>query len=285
MNKTAALAIVLVCLLSALLLSAKNLLIQGKKSFRGIPILMYHGISKRPGRFNVKPDTFRSHLQKLYKAGYVTASLADVLAKNPSLKYKKIVLLRFDDSRRSQCNYIFDAQGKPFLDPDCATGIILDFYKKHPSFGKHAFFCLIPSMCFQQPRYCKQKLLFLLNEGMELVNHGFDHLRIADAQPATIDNNFGRAMAFWDTLLGPTAEVINCVAPPFGSQPSLPEAKKRLRCFEYNGKSYPQAAIVYAGRKYHHAAHSPFCKNFDPYDLPSFEVTEDNFDEILALLT
>ena len=74
---------------------------------------------------------------------------------------------------------------------------------------------------------------------------------IANATPEDIDNNFGRAMAYWDTVLGPQAAEIQTVAPPYGAQPVQPETVARLRCFSYKGVRYPQKAILYAGRKHH----------------------------------
>ena len=263
-------------------LSSKRIL---KAPSKGIPILMYHSVNTKKNRFSVSPDTFRSHLEKLYKAGFVTVPLKDVIERKDYLTRKKAVVLRFDDSRRDQCNYLIQEDGTPQLDPDCAVGIILDFYKKHPSFGKNACFCIIPTMCFQQPAYKKDKLLFLLSEGMELVNHGWDHVSIANATPEDIDNNFGRAMAYWDTVLGPQAAEIQTVAPPYGAQPVQPETVARLRCFSYKGVRYPQKAILYAGRKHHMITPPPTSAACDPYELPALEVTTEQFDEILAQIS
>lgn len=256
-----------------------------RKPSPGLPILLYHSIDYKQSRYSVTPENFRSHLEKLYKAGYVTARLEDVLARKEHLRNRKIILLRFDDSWKSQCNYLIDSDGTTRIDPTCAVGIILDFYKEHPSFGKHALFCITPTLCFQQPAYKKDKLIFLLNEGMELVNHGFYHVNVTNAQPEEIDANFGKAMAYWYRLLGPLAEHIKYVATPYGSKSRNEQAQQRLRCFTYKGITYKQDAVLYAGRKYTGCAHVPFCPTFDPYGLPCFEVTNDNFDALLASFT
>ncbi len=284
MKKSVWIGATLLCLLVVLLFSAKNFSKICKRPIVGIPILMYHSISPHAGRFSVTPAEFRNHLEKLYKAGYTTASLADVLAKKKHLTYKKSVILRFDDSRRSQFNYHVDAQGIATLDPDCAVGIILDFYKKHPSFGKNALFCITPHVAFGQPTYIKQKLLFLLDEGMELANHGYYHVSLVDTEPADIDANFGKAMAYWHKILGPQASLIRYVATPYGTVPAHVDAQKRLRCFEYKNVPYPQSAVLFAGHKHTKACHLPWCKELDPYELPSIEVTTENFDEILTSL-
>ena len=170
-----------------------------------IPILIYHSVDHKGGRFSVSPEDFRSHLERLYKAGYVTVPLADVLNKKEYLKKQKSIVLRFDDSRPSQCNYLLDKNGTPSIDPESAVGIILDFYKEHPSFGKNALFALIAHVGFGQEPFIKEKMLFLLNHGMELANHGYYHVRITNYSPEEIDNNFGKAMAYWHTILGAEA--------------------------------------------------------------------------------
>ncbi|MBA3751588.1 hypothetical protein H0X06_02170 [Candidatus Dependentiae bacterium] len=251
-----------------------------------IPILLYHDINTKESRYSVTPHNFRAHLEKLWQAGFVTARLEDVLTNKEHIRNKKIVLLRFDDSRRSQCNYLIKENGTSYLDPDCAAGILLEFYKTHPSFGKHALFCIIPLECFGQRKYCKDKCLFLLKEGMELVNHGFYHVDLTQATPDEIDANFGKAMNFWHSLLGPDrADTIISVATPYGTQPSNNEARQRLHCFSYQGKTYHQKAVLYAGKKFNKTAHTPLCPHFDPYCLPALEVTNSNFDRILSRIS
>ena len=70
-----------------------------------IPILMYHTIGYKKDRYCVTPEEFRTHLEKLYNAGYVTAPLSDILAKKPHLKKQKVVVFRFDGAKLSQFNY------------------------------------------------------------------------------------------------------------------------------------------------------------------------------------
>ncbi len=255
----------LVVLLSALLISSKRCLIH-----QGIPILMYHRIDTDSSRYCISPEEFESHLEKLFKAGLVTTRLDEALNKKD---FNKKIVLRFDDSWRSQFNYLEDGT----INPRCAVGIILNFYQKHPSFGKHAFFALIPTMCFQQPKHKKKNRLMLLDEGMHLATHAIDHVDITNAQPEDIDNNFGKALAYWYKFLGNTAADIKMVATPYGTQPKDPEAEKQLRCFSYKGTTYPQEAVLYAGSNYTGIG-------FDPYQLPCFEVTSDNFDDILAFI-
>lgn len=243
-----------------------------------VPILMYHHVTdKKTGRYYVTPKELRSHLQKLYDAGYVSAPLRDVIAKKPYLKRKKVVVLRFDGAKLNQFRYIKDKDGNLTIDPKCAVAILLDFYKEHPSFGKNALFCILPQG-FEQPEYTKKKLEFLLDNGMELCNHSNKHTDLTHGTVADVDNEFGKAMEHWNKILGPRAREINTLATPFGAVPKNKDTLKRLRKFEYRGKSYPQEAVLYAGWGYNRVAPSPFSKEFDRYALPSIEITAKNFD-------
>lgn len=247
-----------------------------------IPILMYHNIDYTKNRYSVTPETFRSHLEKLYSAGYITAPLSDVLEKKPYLKKQKVVVLRFDGAKFSQFNYIKDKAGKLHINPKCAIGILLDFYKKHPSFGKHALFALLPQG-FEQPEYCKKKLQLLLSQGMELCNHGTKHIDLTYCTPEDVDKEFGQAMAKWTGILGPEARKKICyVATAFGSVPKRQDTRERLRNYSYNGKSYPQKSVLFAAYRYDRIAPCPFSPEFDPYSLPSLEIDMKNFDKRLA---
>ncbi len=247
-----------------------------------IPILMYHNINYKKDRYSVTPEVFRTQLEKLYNAGYVTVPLRDVIAKKKYLKNKQAVVLRFDGAKLSQFNYITDKNGKLRIDPKCAVGILLDFYKEHPSFGKNAFFALLPQ-CFEQPKYCKKKLKFLLKNGMELVNHGTKHIDLTNGTPEDVDNEFGKAMEKWTKILGPDApQKIPYVATPFGAVPKREDTRKRLRKYAYNDVKYPQKAVLYAGWGYNRVAPSPFSPEFDPYALPSIEIGMTNFDKHFA---
>jgi peptidoglycan/xylan/chitin deacetylase (PgdA/CDA1 family) len=250
-----------------------------------IPFLMYHHVTdKIKGRYYVTPAEFRSHLEKLYNAGFVTAPLRDILAKKRYLKNKKVVVLRFDGARFNQFNYIKDADGKLKINPQSAVGILLDFYKEHPKFGKNALFVILPQG-FEQPEYMKKKLEFLLDNGMELCNHGNKHIDLTKGSVADVDKEFGMAIDHWYKILGPRASEINTLATPFGAVPKNKEARERLKKFQYDGKTYPQKAVLFAGWGYNRVTPSPFSRDFDPHALPSIEVNAKDFDTLLASLT
>jgi hypothetical protein len=232
-------------------------------------------------RFSVTPELFRTHLEKLYQAGFVTAKLEDIMSKPEMVNNKKIVVLRFDDSRADQFRYVKDSNDALIVDPNCAVGILLDFYKAHPDFGKHAVFCVIALESFHQPRFIKEKHEFLLDHGLEIANHTYDHERLGHARADDVDREFGTAMVLWEKWLGPRAEEIKLIAPPFGAVPDSQAARERLQKFEWQGKQYKPLGILLAGRKYNYVCPYPTSKEFNRYALPSLEVTSKNFDEIL----
>lgn len=256
-----------------------------KSKPRGFAILMYHDIGEKGGRFCVTPENFRRHLQALYDAGFVTSRLEDIIRKkylppDKETSHRPFVL-RFDDSRKSQFKLIRNADGNLIIDPNCALGILLDFAKTHPGFGAHAVFCVVATEQFHQPRYAKQKLLYLLDNGMEIVNHTFDHELLLDATPEDVDRAFGKAMEVWESLLGQRAQEITFIAPPCGILPRSARTRNRLKNYVWNNKHYKPKGILCAGRRYHVTCPLPDSPTFNPFELPSFDVTHENFYDIL----
>ena len=69
-------------------------------------------------------------------------------------------MLRFDGKNLSDGNYITDKKGKLRIDPKCAVGILLDFYKEHPSFGKNAFSFVFYRNALSSQNIAKKSLSF-----------------------------------------------------------------------------------------------------------------------------
>lgn len=255
------------------------------KKSDGVPILMYHEITPDTSkRYSVTPDNFREQLKELYQAGYVTARLEDVLLNKESVRNKKVVILRFDDSRRCHFNYIKNDLGKLIIDPDCAVGIILDFYKEHPDFGCHALFCVVATEEFHQPNLAVDKLRFLLEHGMEIGNHTYAHEHLINTTAEDIDRIFGKAMEHWQQTLGEDAQKIKVIALPYGDVPLLPEAQERLRRFTWKDHTYAPLGILHAGRKHRKRCPWASSPNHKSYQLPSFDVNNNNFSSIMKSL-
>lgn len=253
-------------------------------NYNGFPILMYHSIDYKNSRYSVSPENFKNHLVQLYNAGYRTARLEDIILKKVDPEKEKLVVLRFDDSRLSHFKYIKDLNNNVKIDPNCALQILLEFYSQHPRFGKNALFCVIAQEEFHQPQYTKQKFEFLISNGMEIANHGFSHKNLVFANEEDIDNEFGKAMDYWYKKIGSFAQYIKIIALPYGKPPNSIKAKKRLECFSYANKIYNPLAILYAGVRYNRLCPYPTSSNFNPYEIPCIEVTNNNFDQIIKII-
>ncbi len=202
----------------------------------GFPILMYHDISNKKSRFSVRPEVFKKHLQALYDAGFVTAKLSDVLAGNTL--GKKVVVLRFDDSRKNQFRVQIQQNGNLIIDPHCGVSLLLEFARSNPRFNHHALFCVVAHELFHQRIYVQYNLQYLLNNGMEIANHTLDHKSLLDATPEEIDHDFGAAMEVLEKLIGPQIQEIIYIAPPCGIRPRSARSQQRMKHFQWKGKHY-----------------------------------------------
>lgn len=214
----------------------------------------------------------------MHRLKYKTAKLSDILTHKENFKGQKIVVLRFDDSTQDHFNYINDKEGNLIIDPECAVGILLDFYKEHPEFGKNAIFFMNARNEFGQPELVKRKLEFLLEQGMEIGNHGFYHDFLYDYTIKDIDQNFGQAMGYWTDILDKKAKKVNIIATPFGSRPKNKKVEARLKTFKWENNTYHTLGILYV--------HEDFLnlEDFDQFNLPSFNASNLTFEKIMKNL-
>lgn len=243
-----------------------------------IPILLYHHINTKNSRFSVSPENFRKQLQKLYDAGFVTVKLEEVI-ENRLPRDRRAVVITFDDGNISQFNY---KNGQ--IDRDSAVGILNEFYEKHPDFGRHAIFFLAPgtrNMVFGQRGMEKKKLEELLRNEMEIGNHTFTHERFINASPDFVAYQLGAAMQKFESYIGRDAENIRIVALPFGDVPKNAQAQRNFREFDYKGRHYRNIGIRFAYGRYNRYCSSPESDEFNPYELPSLEVTNTNIDTLI----
>lgn len=243
-----------------------------------IPILTFHEINYGPSKCSTTPENFEKYLSQLYKLNYKTAKLSDVLANKENFKNQKIVILRFDDATQDHFNYIEDKNKNLVVDPKCAVGILLGFYQMHPDFGKNAIFFMNARNEFGQPNLVKKKIEFLMEQDMEIGNHGFYHDFLKNYTIKDIDQNFGQSMAYWTDILGNSAKKINIIATPYGSRPKNKQVEERLKAFAWNNKTYKTLGILYTYETFLDL------ENFDQFNLPSFNATNSTFKKIIKKL-
>jgi len=201
-----------------------------------LPILMYHKIGWQEDRFTVAPEHFRQQLQKLYEHDFQLVSLEDYVNKNFSSLSpgKKPAIITFDDADEGQFSYatykgklVYDEHGNPVVDPDCAVGILDDFNKQYPGFGKKAAFFVDfadESHNYQAPflqeDLVKPKLLYLLKEGFDVCHHTYSHPDMARCSLSQIEREVEKSKIEFDYYLGEKSSLIkNYLAFPYGSVP------------------------------------------------------------------
>lgn len=237
-----------------------------------IMVLEYHSIARPEARWTRTPENFRKDLENLYKKGYYLTPLRDFVNNSMDVPVgKSPVILTFDDSREDQFKYIKDKSGNKIIDPDCAIGVIEDFTKKHPDFGKAATFFVLPSVGFGQTREdAKDKFEFLVKNGYEIGNHTLNHPMLASLNDEKVMKEIAENVIGVKKLL-PDYDVVS-LAYPYGS---VPKNVKVVESGSYGGIKYKNIAAFLVGSE---PSYSPISKKFKPYYIPRIQAIQSEFD-------
>jgi peptidoglycan/xylan/chitin deacetylase (PgdA/CDA1 family) len=236
-----------------------------------VMILEYHKIDHPEERWTRTPANFRRDLQRLWERGYRLVSLGDYLDGKIALpKGTTPLILTFDDSSPGQFRYI-EKNGGWEIDPDCAVGILEQFEREHPEFGRAATFYVLPgasppNRLFNQPDLVGKKLVYLKSRGFEIGNHTLWHANLAKYEEATVRKQLLEAQEWVQRHL--PGYRFRTLALPMGSYP------KELAWAisgSINGSTYRHDAILMVAGG---AALSPHARGFDPYHLPRIQATE-----------
>jgi len=201
----------------------------------GVPILLYHNISRKTGKYSVSPDEFRRHLEMLWQNGFYPVNLSELLGGLGCVPAgKKPVVITFDDARPTQFRYIIRG-GSLVIDPLCAVGIMLDFHDRHPDFpARGVFFIPLDGTPFGQQKYIKRKITELSRLGFEIGNHTADHPNLRTVPEGKLGHEFGKVASFFERVLGFEARCFSGVAYPYGILPSVSVDSVRYRGRLYN---------------------------------------------------
>lgn len=211
-------------------------------------VLEYHVIGDKEQRWTRTRENFRKDLQYLYSHGYYLIGLNELLDNRVRVPAGKTpVVLSFDDSNRTQFQFIVGPDGAVVPDPKTAIGIVEDFAAQHPDFGKSALFCVLPGAdppndLFGQKEYRRQKLQYLAQHGYEIGNHTLWHANLSAISEKEIVRQLALATkAVLDLVPG---YKINTFDPPFGSYP-----KDRALMLDgtFQGTSYHHRAVLKVG--------------------------------------
>lgn len=235
-----------------------------------IMLLMYHGIDKKESDWVRTPENFRKDLQILYEKGYRVINLKDYLENNIKVEagYTPVVLT-FDDGLKNQFN-IIEENGEKKIDPDCAVGIIEDFSKKHPDFGKGGSFYVFYSLPFRQKELIKEKFDFLVNNGYEIGNHTYTHEQLGKESAEGVQKALALNVKCTQEYL-PGYDVFS-LALPYGIAPKDEKFKYAISG-EYEGTKYNNRAILRVGSN---PAPAPNHVKYDVTKLPRVRASEIN---------
>ena len=238
-----------------------------------IMILMYHRIGSQELDWERHYNNFRKDLERLYSKGYRPINLQDLIDNQIDLDpgYTPFILT-FDDSTPGQFRYI-EENGELVIDPQCAVGIMKDFNKENPDFAlKGTFYTNYSAPPFRQAELVKEKLEFLVDKGMEIGNHTYNHINLRNASIDTMQKELGHhAQKTREYIPG---YQIRSLALPYGG---IPPADKEPYVYsgQYEDVTYKNEAVLLVGSN---PTPAPNHKNFNLKRLPRIRGSQDELD-------
>ena len=245
-----------------------------------VMVLMYHAINHDGGDYATTPDELRGDLQWLYTHDFYVIPAHDYIADDIKAPAgKRPVVLTFDDGEVSQFRYLVDAAGNKTIDPDCAVGILQQFFTQHLDFGHGGLFAILPLAPFawpdaasQQP-YAKEKIQWLIDNGYEIGNHTVDHINMKQATNDNIKKELAGAV---DMMRSFSSEAqMQIIVVPFGEYPKHGDTTL-FEGFDYNGTHYSSIGALMVGAN---PGPSPEDQDFDPYWIPRIRGSRDQIDK------
>lgn len=240
-------------------------------------ILEYHEIGDREGDWERHYDNFRKDLERLYRAGYRLVPLQDVLQRRINLpRGTSPVVITFDDADAGQFRYII-RDGQPVIDPDCAVGILEEFARAHPDFGKAAtFYVYFAAAPFRQKEYVADKLRTLVANGYEIGNHTYGHANLSRLSLDAMRDELGKLVKAVQAA-APGCPV-ESLALPYGGYP-----RDRAALLEGTGDGvqYHNRGVLLVGAE---PAPSPYSTAFKPLAIPRVQARTSELDKWLTYL-
>ena len=236
-----------------------------------IMILEYHKIDYPEDRWTRTPENFRRDLETLYVRGYRLQSLSALVEGRITVPAGTTpVVLTFDDSSPGQFRYV-ERYGKLEIDPKSAVGVLEEFIREKPDFGRAATFFVLPAAnppnrLFNQPEHVTRKLRWLVEQGYELGNHTLWHANLGRYDETVVRGQLADAQV-WVQRHVPDYK-FRTLALPHGVYPrDISWALSGTA----RGTSYHHEAILMVGGG---PAPSPFSARFDPVHLPRIQAIE-----------
>ncbi len=206
-----------------------------------VMIVEYHWFGENESEYTRSYENFKKDLSTLYRKGYRLVKFTDLVSGRIDLPAGTTpILLSFDDSTESQFRYIQEGSNIR-IDPQCAIGIMKEFYKKYPDFGFTGLFNILPSL-FEQPEYYKKKIKYLKENGFEFGNHTEHHYALAKISEEEIKKEIARPIERMKKIDSALRFVTLCL--PYNS---IPENTSILFKGSYGKTRYSYKYVIGTG--------------------------------------
>ncbi|MGN1342393.1 MAG: polysaccharide deacetylase family protein [Bacilli bacterium] len=251
-----------------------------------VPIMMYHGIREKTTSstgtiggnvdkdgYNRTPEAFREDLEFYYEKGYRMVRLEDYIHGNIDVEYgKSPIILTFDDGNEDNIRVTgLDEDGNIIIDKNSAIGILEEFKKKHPDAPVTATF-FVNGGIFNQEKYNKQIVKWMIENGYDIGNHTQTHLDIKKSSAENVQKEIVYVYNKLEELI--PGKYVKIIALPFGSPYTKEhENYKYVLSSTYDGKTYETEAALRVGWE---PEVSPYDKNFDKTFLKRCRAYDNN---------
>ncbi len=238
-----------------------------------VMVIMYHDVSEKEGEWVRSRENFRKDLERFYELGYSLIPFNSYLTGDIHVPAGRAPLvLTFDDGTSGQLKTT-EQDGVTVADPDCAVGMLLAFSKEHPDFGHAATFYVNFPAPFRDSSRVQQNLEFLIENGMEIGNHTYNHKNLAGVAPAMVAEEVGSLANKVKDIAGYETKSL---ALPYGGYPS---SKDNLGSGQWDGQDYVNLGVLLVGAE---AAPSPFSAKINPMAIPRIRGSQEELDKWLG---
>lgn len=223
-----------------------------------VMVIMYHSLGEKEAYYVSTPEILRQNLKDLYERDYVLVSFRDFVNNTMDIPAGKTpVVLTFDDGHRTNFNVIEEA-GELTIDPDSVVGIIDNFYKEHPEFGRAATFFLNSNISFSQVEHKAFKLNYLIENGYDVGSHSYGHEDLTTLDAEGIQKTLGKNVQSIEEVL--KDYTVDTLSLPFGKRPKDPNLESYVFEGSYEGEPYAFKAVVNVGWN---PTYAPIHENFN----------------------
>jgi hypothetical protein len=227
-----------------------------------VPIFMFHQVLAAPrGRLDVSIAAYRAELSGLYRGGFRTVTVSDLVNHTIDVPAgKSPMVLTFDDSSPSQYREV--ARGR--VDPATAVGQLLEIAKRYGETRPVATMYVNGRPFGDHPEYLRS----LVKLGMELGDHTLSHANLRRLAPVQAQ----RELILGQDLIRRAVPgyTVQTMALPYGVQPL-----NRLldQHGGFGGLTYTFRGVVLAGSN----PVRPYSKSFQPLELARIVPGQEEF--------